>query len=92
MVVARMANVVLDEVARSYPGGVAAVSRLSLGTCVLSTPAVAACRRGTPLASKNDGASQSVAAQVRMTGAAGPMVLAAATAGEEGGKGGTSST
>ncbi|MEU8299695.1 RHS repeat-associated core domain-containing protein [Micromonospora sp. NPDC048909] len=68
-----------------------------LPACALTTPKVAQCRTATPLPSTNDFAAQAVSAEVPLTAAGtearivnGPTVLAAvATAGEEGGNGGT---
>ncbi|WP_433349113.1 RHS repeat-associated core domain-containing protein [Micromonospora sp. CA-111912] len=63
-----------------------------LPECALTTPKLAACRTVEPLSSTNDSAARTVSAEVPLavSGAGARTVLAAvATAGEEGGKGGT---
>ncbi|CAG7600366.1 RHS repeat-associated core domain-containing protein [Actinacidiphila bryophytorum] len=54
-----------------------------LPACALTTPEEAACRTGTPVASSNDAATQTVSAALPQSAAAQPMVLAL-TAGAEG--------
>ncbi|MEH0936263.1 RHS repeat-associated core domain-containing protein [Micromonospora psammae] len=84
--------------AEAYGGNYGSRLRLvQLPACALTTPGVAACRTAMPLASTNDAAARTVSAEVPMTtsdarvrSAGAAMVLAVtATAGEEGGKGGT---
>ncbi|GAA4457858.1 polymorphic toxin-type HINT domain-containing protein [Phytohabitans houttuyneae] len=58
-----------------------------LPACAATTPKVASCRQATPLESRNDVAARSVSASLTL---AGPAVFAAvASAGEDGGEGGT---
>jgi len=77
--------------AEAYGGNYSARLRLvRLPSCVTTTPNVADCRRATPLKSTNDAATQTVSALVTLAKDAAPVVLAAvATAGEDGGAGGT---
>ncbi|SCG71554.1 RHS repeat-associated core domain-containing protein [Micromonospora halophytica] len=86
------------QFAEAYGGNYGARLRLvSLPECALSTPAVDACRTPKPLPSHNDLDAQTVSAQVPLSSpaadartSADTVVLAAiATAGEDGGKGGT---
>lgn len=89
--------------AEAYGGNYGSRLRLvQLPNCALTTPAVAACRRRTPLASTNDLGGRSVSARVTLPGSAradasrsassggGMIVLATQTdPGNEGGSGGT---
>ncbi|MGW4498562.1 RHS repeat-associated core domain-containing protein [Micromonospora sp. NPDC004336] len=81
------------QFAEAFGGNYGSRLRLvRLPECALTTPSLASCRAGEPLASANDVAAKTVSAEVPMAGseASGATVLAAiATAGEEGGKGGT---
>ncbi|MCW3845424.1 sugar-binding protein, partial [Micromonospora yasonensis] len=88
-----------DAFAEAYGGNYGSRLRLvKLPACALTTPSVAGCRTVTPLASTNDPAARTVSAEVPMTisgarselTASSMTVLAAtATAGDEGGAGGT---
>ncbi|MFC8231533.1 RHS repeat-associated core domain-containing protein [Streptomyces sp. NPDC057284] len=72
----------------AYGGDWAGRLRLvQLPACALTTPAVASCRKQTPLASTNDAKTQTVSAEVALsaTTAAQPMVLAAEAAASGGG-------
>ncbi|MFY1616412.1 polymorphic toxin type 28 domain-containing protein [Micromonospora sp. WMMD736] len=83
--------------AEAFGGNYGSRLRLvQLPNCALTTPTVSDCRAATPLASTNDPVAKSVSAEVSLaapdsrTQAGGTMVLAAvATAGDDGGEGGT---
>jgi RHS repeat-associated protein len=79
--------------AEAYGGNYGSRLRLvRLPECALTTPTVAACRAAEPLASTNDVLARTVSAEVPMAGAAAgarTVLAAVATAGDEGGNGGT---
>ena len=77
--------------AQAYGGNFASrLSLVQLPACALTTPAVAACRVRTALASTNNTASGTVSAQVSIGAAANSVVLAATTAqGQNGGPAGS---
>ncbi|RKN35413.1 RHS repeat domain-containing protein [Micromonospora musae] len=85
------------QFAEAFGGNYGSRLRLvTLPACALTTPTLDSCRTATPLTSSNDLAAQTVSAEVPLATDAGSRVAGAATvlaavasAGEEGGKGGT---
>jgi RHS repeat-associated protein len=74
------------DFAQAYGGDYGSrLGLVSYPACVLTTPAVAACRKATPLASSNDATAGTVSATVAMTKAAPMVVAATSTAGGSGG-------
>ncbi|MEU8262026.1 RHS repeat-associated core domain-containing protein [Micromonospora sp. NPDC048999] len=88
-----------DAFAEAYGGNYGSRLRLvELPACALTTPGLASCRTVTPLASTNDPAARTVSAEVPMstsqaanelTSSSLTVLAVTATAGDEGGEGGT---